>query len=211
MSGIPKGIYGITSERLSRGRSNFNVVEEMIKGGIKIIQYREKKKTMREKRAECLKIRETTREHNVLFIINDYIDLALLCDADGVHLGQEDQPVSEARKLIGNRLIGLSTHSPDQAREAVEAGVDYIGVGPLFETNTKEDVCDPVGLKYLDYVAKNISIPFVAIGGINEHNIKQVHDHGAGTIALVSEIVGADDIAQKIIRLKGIIGGRHAE
>ena len=94
-------------------------------------------------------------------------------------------------------MIGLSTHSPEQALAAVEAGADYIGVGPIFATRTKEDVCDPVGFGYLDWVARNITLPFVAIGGIKEHNIGEVMRHGAKCCALVSELVGARDIAAK--------------
>jgi thiamine-phosphate pyrophosphorylase len=202
MKKIPEGIYGITTEKFSLGRSNKDVVEEMIKGGIKIVQYREKEKPMREKYNECMQLRSLTNKHDVLFIINDHVDLALACKADGVHLGQDDLPVSEARALLGNdKIIGVSTHSPAQAQKAQDDGADYIGAGPIFRTSTKEDVCAPVGLEYLDYVAKNINIPFVAIGGIKEHNIKSIIEKGARRIALVTEIVGAENISEKVNRL----------
>jgi thiamine-phosphate pyrophosphorylase len=103
-------------------------------------------------------------------------------------------------------FIGLSTHSPAQAEAAVRLGVDYIGVGPIFATNTKKDVCDPVGLKYLDYVVRNIRLPFVAIGGIKEHTIAEVYRRGARCIALVTEIVGAPDIGAKVHALRAAIG-----
>lgn len=192
-------IYGLTAEEFSAGRSNQEVVEDMLAAGIKFIQYREKDKKAREMYYECLKIKELVRAAGATFLINDHIDLALAIDADGVHIGQDDLPPSEVRRLLGpDKIIGLSTHSPDQAHAALETGVDYIGVGPIFTTHTKKDVCAAVGLEYLDYVVKNIDLPFVAIGGIKEHNIKEVRQHGARMIALVTEIVGAGDIVGKV-------------
>jgi len=144
-----------------------------------------------------------TREAGVLFIVNDYVDIAQLVDADGVHVGQDDFPVAEVRRLIGpDKLIGLSTHNPEQAAAAVIAGADYIGVGPIFSTRTKDDVCAPVGLGYLDHVVRTCPLPFVAIGGIKEHNLGQVLDHGAKTVCLVTEIVGAGEIAATVRRLQ---------
>ncbi len=202
---FPKGVYGITAEKFSLGRSNIEVVRQMIEGGISIIQYREKRphKSFAEMLAECKAIRAITREAGVLFLINDYADIAQLVDADGVHVGQDDFPVPEVRKLIGpNKLIGLSTHEPKQAEAAIAAGADYIGVGPLYATQTKDDVCAPVGLGYLDYVVKHSPLPFVAIGGIKEHNLAEVLAHGATTVCLVTEIVGSDNIAATARRLQ---------
>jgi thiamine-phosphate pyrophosphorylase len=203
-------IYGITAEEYSLGRSNLEVVSMMIDSGIKLIQYREKEKKTREKYEECLKIREMTRQAGVAFIVNDHVDLALLVDADGVHLGQDDLPPEQVRQLVGEQmLIGLSTHCPEQADAAVKAGVDYIGVGPIFATRTKKDVCDPVGLEYLEYVADNIRLPFVAIGGIKEHNLAEVSSRGARCVALVTEIVGAGDIRGKVSALKAILSRKE--
>lgn len=196
-------LYGITASLLSLGRSNAEVVREMIKAGIKVIQYRDKERTMREKYLECREIRTLTREAGVIMIVNDHLDLAQAVEADGVHLGQDDLPLPVARKLAGRRLLlGISTHSPEQAKAAVAEGADYLGVGPLFATKTKKDVCAPVGLDYLDYVARNISLPFVAIGGIKEHNIAAVRVRGATCCALVSDIVGAPDIVAKVRALR---------
>lgn len=197
-------IYGITSEEHSLGRSNVEVVKQMIDGGIRVIQYREKNKYSRAMYEECQVIREMTRTAGVTFIINDHIDLAMLVGADGVHIGQDDLPPEAVRRLIGqDMLIGLSTHSISQAQEAVRCGViDYIGVGPIFKTQTKKDVCDPVGLAYLEHVVKNVDLPFVAIGGIKEHNIALVRNCGAKIIALVTEIVGSQDIKAKIAAIR---------
>jgi thiamine-phosphate pyrophosphorylase len=196
-------IYCITAEKYSKGRDNLEVIQEMIDAGVKIIQYREKNKKMLDKYQECIKIRKMTKDAGVTFIINDDIDLALVVDADGVHIGQEDLPIEEVRKLLGkDKIIGLSTHSPDEAQNAIKRGADYIGVGPIFKTYTKEDVCDPVGFEYLDYVVENINIPFVVIGGIKEHNVDIVKERGADCICMVTEIVGAGDIKQKIRDIK---------
>ena len=205
---LPVGLYGITAEKFSAGRTNIQVVEQMIKGGIKIIQYREKRpgKSYQAILEECRRIRELTRAAGVTFIVNDYVDVALLVEADGVHVGQDDLAVGEVRKLLGrDKIVGLSTHNPKQAADAVRAGVDYIGVGPIFATRTKEDVCAPVGFSYLDWVVKNISLPFVAIGGIKLQNIHQIIARGTKTICLVTEIVGAEDIIARIDELHTVL------
>ena len=201
---IPLGLYGITAENFSKGRSNYEVVTEMIKSGIKIIQYREKFKSLREKLEEAKILCELCKKNNVLFIVNDHVDIALMVDADGVHVGQEDMPVSEIRKILGaNKIIGLSTHSVEDADKAVLQDVDYIGVGPIFPTTTKDRTA--VGIEYMEYVEKNINLPYIAIGGIKEANLLQVVEKGARRIALVSEIVGADDIVEKVDSLNKII------
>ncbi|WP_110953294.1 thiamine phosphate synthase [Anaerosinus massiliensis] len=198
------GIYALTAENLSKGRSNIQILDALIEAGITFFQYREKEKKAKEMYEECRIIREKTQRAGVTFIVNDHIDLAMAVKADGVHIGQEDLPPEVVRKLIGNTLIlGLSTHNPEQMRlaECCEA-VDYIGVGPVFATKTKKDVCDAVGLDYVRYVANNSKLPFVAIGGIKEENIADVSNAGAKTIAVVSDIVGAEDIVAKVRRLR---------
>lgn len=205
---LPSGIYGITAEKYSRGRSNVEVARAMIKGGIAVLQYREKRatKSQRAMLDECRQLRDLTREAGIPFIVNDHVDLALLVDADGVHVGQDDLPVAEVRRLLGPaKIIGLSTHSPAQAAAAVDAGADYIGVGPIFATATKEDVCAPVGLACLDHVVRSCPLPFVAIGGIKEHNLAEVAHHGATSVCLVTAIVGATDIAATVRNLRHIL------
>ncbi len=198
-----KGIYCITGEEFSRGRKTVEVVREMIKAGIRIIQYREKDKKDLHKYRECLEIRKITAAAGTVFIVNDDVALALAVRADGVHIGQDDLPIGEVRRLTGrDMIIGLSTHSPVQAGEAHASGADDIGVGPLCQTFTKKDVCAPVGLEYLDYAVKNCSLPFVAIGGVKEHNIGDVARRGARLICAVTEILGAEDIGGTIRRLQ---------
>lgn len=200
------GLYGLTAEKFSRGRSNPEVVRAMLDAGVRIVQYREKTKKMGAKLEECRAIRELTRSAGAAFIVNDDVDLALLTDADGVHVGQEDLPVPAVRELVGEDVaIGLSTHGPDQARAATQDGADYIGVGPIYATQTKEDVCAPVGLTYLDHVVTHVPLPFVAIGGIKRHNLAEVATHGAQCIALVTEIVEAEDIPARVQELQAIL------
>lgn len=203
------GLYGLTAEKFSLGRSNTETVRRMLASGVRIIQYREKTKKMGAKFAECQTLRAMTRDAGAAFIINDDIDLALLVGADGVHVGQEDLPVSAVRSLVGDTMaIGLSTHTPEQALAAMACGADYIGVGPIFATQTKDDVCAPVGLSYLDHVVREIHLPFVAIGGIKEHNLADVVGHGARCVALVTEIVGASDMEDTIARLLALMPPR---
>lgn len=192
-------IYAITDSRLSLGRPLEEVASALLGAGVRILQYREKCFKGGEMLEECRLLRRLTREAGACFIVNDHIDIAMLVKADGVHVGQEDLPVPEVRSLVGpDVIIGLSTHEPEQALAARGLGADYLGVGPIFATQTKEDVVAPVGFDYLDWVAANIDLPFVAIGGIKTHNIGDVARHGARCCCLVSELVGAPDIAASV-------------
>ncbi|MBI4976025.1 MAG: thiamine phosphate synthase [Spirochaetes bacterium] len=196
-------LYCITAREFSNGRSTEAVVRAMLDGGAKIIQYREKSISIKQQYCECMLVRKLTDAAGATFIVNDHADIALAVHADGVHIGQDDMPIAIVRSLVGNNMIiGVSTHTPEQACTAVADGADYIGVGPLYRTNTKVDVCAPVGLAYLDYAVDNISIPFVAIGGIKEHTLSEVLAHGAKCVALVSEITSANDISDTVKRIK---------
>lgn len=202
---IPEGIYGITGDNFAHGKSNFECVKAMIEGGIKIIQYRDKTKSIKEKVKEAREIRELCKRNGVVFIVNDHVDIAILVDADGVHIGQDDMDPSDVRKLIGdNKIIGLSTHSEEQGMKAyLNPDVDYIGVGPIFPTTTKDTA--PVGLGYLEYAVKNLHLPFTAIGGIKEHNLHEIISRGAKNVCLVSDIVEADNITEKVRELQKLM------
>jgi thiamine-phosphate pyrophosphorylase len=205
-------LYCITAEEYSLGRSNVQVVAEILEAGVRLVQYRAKEKNAGDKYRECQEIRRLTREAGATFIVNDHPDLALMVEADGVHLGQEDYPIEAVRQLVGKEMIiGVSTHSPLQAEDAIRRGADYIGVGPLFRTATKKNVCEPVGLDYLDYAVSRVSIPFVAIGGIKVHNVSEVRRRGARCIALVTEIVGASDIRRAISEILAALKAGGAE
>ncbi len=204
MNKIPEGIYGITAENFANGKSNIECVKQMIEAGIKIIQYREKYKSIKEKLKEAKAIAKLCKENKVIFIVNDHIDIALLCDADGVHVGQDDMNISDVRALIGkSKIIGVSTHNIKQAKQAKMDGADYIGVGPIHKTATKDTA--PVGYAYLEEVVKQIDIEFVAIGGIKEENICEVVRRGAKSICLVSDIVASSSIVKKVKSLEKIV------
>ncbi|MDP3789999.1 MAG: thiamine phosphate synthase [Candidatus Omnitrophota bacterium] len=199
-------LYAITAEEYSLGRGNSEVVRDMLAGGVKILQYRQKEKSGREKYLECVEIRRMTEIAAATFIVNDDVDIALAVKADGVHLGQSDMPIEAARELVKeDMIIGMSTHSPRQAEDAIARGADYIAIGPIFPTQTKKDVCPAVGLEYLDYAVKNVAIPFVAIGGIKLHNIQEVVAHGASRVAMVTEIVSAPDIRARIKKILSML------
>ncbi|GMO65301.1 MAG: thiamine phosphate synthase [Endomicrobiia bacterium] len=203
---IPKGLYAVTAENFSNGKDNITVVKEMLDAGIKILQYRDKHKSKLEKLKQCETIRKLTLNYECFFIINDDIDIALAIQSDGIHLGQEDLPVSKVRKIVGhNIIIGVSSHSPKQAKSAVEYGADYIGVGPIYKTFTKENIVDPVGFEYLSFCMKNIEVPKVAIGGIKLSNLSEVCKHKPENICMVTEITSAQDIKLIIKKAQEII------
>jgi thiamine-phosphate pyrophosphorylase len=205
-----KGLYGFITEEFCRGRSLRETAEALGRGGVKIIQYREKDKSKKLMLRECKELREITARYGQCFIVNDHIDLALLCGADGVHLGQEDLPPREARSLLREGMIlGVSTHSPDQLSRALEEGADYVGVGPIFPTNTKKDVCAAVGLEYLDYALRHSTVPCVAIGGIKGFHLETLLDRGARIIAMVTEILQAEDPGSTAKELADCIAMRH--
>lgn len=198
-------IYALTDSRQSLGRSTVEVVAKLLEAGIKVIQYREKDKDAGVMLEECLAIRELTRKAGCCFIVNDHVDIALLCEADGVHVGQEDLPLAAVRRLVGReRVIGVSTHEPSEAGAAVEGGADYIGVGPIFATATKS-TAKPVGFSYLEEIAGTCPIPFTAIGGLNERTLADVVRRGARCCAIVSAITLAEDIPAKVAQLRTII------
>lgn len=190
-------LYVITGEQFHPNRHYLEVIEEAIQGGADIVQLREKNKTKKELLVMARELKDLTARYGVTFIVNDHIDIALAVDADGIHLGQDDLPLREARKIMGpNKVIGISTHAIDEAIQAEKDGADYIGVGPVFETKSKVDVVDPVGLEYVKEVVAHTSVPFVAIGGIKLHNLNDVLKAGAQSICVISAIVGAENVKE---------------
>ncbi|SKA12135.1 thiamine phosphate synthase [Selenihalanaerobacter shriftii] len=187
-------LYVITNQNIAQGKDNLEVVKEAIIGGADIIQLREKDMSTRNLVNMGNELKVITKSAEVPLIVNDRVDIALAIDADGVHLGQDDLPIKEARKMMGNdKIIGISTHSLEQAIEAAAMGADYIGVGPVFPTQTKPNY-NPVGLELVEKVSQRVEIPFVAIGGIKLDNIHEVIKAGAKRVAVVSGIVGVEDI-----------------
>jgi len=197
-------LYCFTPGKLAMDRDPIELVKAQIRGGADVIQLREKEMSKRERLELGLKIRELTRDSGVIFIVNDDLDLALILDADGLHLGQEDIPIRYARSFMKERLIGVSTHSEGEVRQALDEGADYIGFGPVFQTTTK-DAPDPVvGIEMLERL-RGLAIPYVAIGGIKEENLRQVVDAGCRRVAIISDILLAEDIEAKCKRLKTLL------
>jgi thiamine-phosphate pyrophosphorylase len=164
----------------------------VLKSGARCIQYRNKETSRKAMYEEALKIREFTKEFNAVFIVNDFVDITRAVGADGVHLGQDDLPLKEARKILGkDKIIGISTHNMDQAIEAEKNGADYLGFGPVFYTTTK-NAGSPKGTEILGQVTSRIRIPVVAIGGINLDNVRSVFEAGADAVAIASAILSGD-------------------
>ena len=202
-------LYCFTPGPFGKGNDPLAMVEAQIRGGADVIQLREKQLSKRKRLELGLEIRKLTRAHDVLFIVNDDVDLAIILDADGVHLGQDDIPIQFARPLMGNKIIGVSTHSLEQVREAVRAGADYIGFGPIFDTKTKEDREPLVGLNLLSKVRGICPIPYVAIGGITKNNLSSVIDAGCSRVAIISDILLADNIEQRCRDIKSRLITKH--
>jgi thiamine-phosphate diphosphorylase len=169
-----------------------DMILKVLMGGAQWVQYREKEGSKRKIYEKAVRLRRIVKDYNALFIVNDFVDIAICVNADGVHLGQDDLPMKEARKMIGkDRIIGISTHSLEQAIEAEKNGADYIGFGPVFHTLTK-DAGKPMGIDILREVKNHIKIPIVAIGGINLENIRLVLDAGVDAVAIASAILSGD-------------------
>ncbi len=201
-------LYCITAENLSLGRKNIEVVKLMLDAGVRIIQYREKKKSLREKYDEALILRKITHEYDALLIINDHLDLCKMVEGDGVHLGQDDYPVPMARNFLGeDYIIGATVHNIEQIIKVYKEGADYLGLGPIFESYTKEKPHPPIGLDILNWATSHIKIPIVAIGGIKESNLPLVLKNGGKCVAMVSEIVSSENIKDKIERIFKILEG----
>lgn len=189
---MPEGLYLLVSEELCL-RGSGPVIRGALTAGVRIIQIREKQMPDRKLIEHARRVRDWTREHEALLIINDRPDLAVLVEADGVHVGQEELSVADARKIVGPRcFVGVSTHSLEQARQAVRDGADSIGVGPVFPSKTKS-FDSFVGLELVRDVSRSLDIPAYAIGGIGPANIDSVIEAGARGIAVSSAICSAQD------------------
>ena len=187
-------LYVIVDKKTCGERRMVHVVKEAIAGGADVIQLRDKDATAKELIRFGLAIRKLTRKTKVLFIVNDRPDIAKAVDADGVHLGQDDLPIKATRSILGgNKIVGISTHSLSQAKQAQKIGADYIGVGPIFATPTKPEY-KAVGVGLIRKVKNAVEIPFVAIGGIDASNIDAILAAGATRVAVIRAVCGAKDI-----------------
>ncbi|MEJ5338804.1 MAG: thiamine phosphate synthase [Aquificaceae bacterium] len=187
-------LYLVTDDKFFQDRDLVSTIESAIRGGITALQYRFKNKPARQMYEELLVLRELTKRYNVDLVVNDRVDLALAVEADGVHVGQQDLPPDVVRKLVGDRMyIGYSVNSVDKLREVEHLPIDYIGFGSVYETTTKENY-RLVGLEGLRQAVKLTSKPVVAIGGITHYRVAEVLSAGAKGIAVVSAILGFEDV-----------------
>lgn len=191
-------LYAIFDPEQIGSRSPENVLRQLLRGGARMIQLRAKAMSSRDFIHLAQTARELTTPFDCKLIVNDRIDIALGSAADGVHLGQEDVPLQVGRRLLGDRLIGISTHSLEQAQEAEENGADYIGFGPIFGTATKDTGYTARGLEMLAQIRAAVALPIVAIGGITAANIEDVWQAGADSAAIISDILKSEEVATKV-------------
>ncbi len=181
------------------------VLEEAIRGGVRAIQLREKDLSARELYVLAQEVRKLTKVAGVKLFINDRVDVALAVEADGVHLGQQSLPPHVVRRLIGNKLMGVSTHNLQEALQAQDSGADFITFGPLFFTPSKAPYGKPVGLEALKEVRKFISIPILGLGGIKKDSVREVLLAGADGISVISAVLCAPDVYQAAKELTGVV------
>ncbi len=186
---IDIGFYFITDRRLSVN-GIFEDVREALEAGVKIIQYREKQLPTRKMYEEGIEIGKLCRKYGARYIVNDRIDIAMATDADGVHIGQEDMPLEIARNLMPDAIIGVSCSNLEEAIKAERGGADYLGVGPIYRTSTKEDAGAPTGIEILGEIKRNVNIPIVAIGGITLENVRKLIEAGADSVSAISAVIG---------------------
>ena len=196
--------YLVTDSNLSKN-GIFSDVENALKAGCKIVQYREKKKDKKTMINEARKIKQIC-DNKALFLIDDRADVALAVNADGIHIGQDDIPYESARNLLGeNKIIGLTVHNVDEAIEAEKLGVNYVGIAPIFETDTKDDIKTPCGIEMIKRIRNQVKVPIVAVGGITKNNVKEVIDSGADSIVSIKPVISSDDVYSEVFDFINII------
>lgn len=191
-----RGLYLILDEASAGGRSLVSVLQDAAAAGARLFQYRNKLGSGAEAYRQALALRRAAAGAGALFLVNDRCDLALAVKADGVHLGQQDLPLAMARRLLGpGRIVGVSTHRPEQVREADRGGADYIGFGPIYAPRSKADHEPVVGLEGLRAVRPLTRLPIFAIGGIGQDQVEAVLEAGADGVAVISAVMTAPDLS----------------
>ena len=208
---VDYSLYLVTDRALSLGRSNFEVIQAAVRGGVTLVQLREKEKTTKEFYQEGLEIRAYLKSRNIPLIINDRIDITLALDAEGVHLGQEDMPIDIARKILGpKKIIGASVFTPEEAETAEALGADYLSLSPIFITQTKPELIQHLGIEGIPPLRQVVQIPVVGIGSLNQANAYEAVKTGLDGVAVVSAICSQEDpraaaaaIKAEVMRAKG--------
>lgn len=195
-------LYVVITEAYCAGRSGVDVLDACLEAGVRLVQLREKHMDDRQLYETALLWRKRTKAAGALFILDDRVDIALASGADGVHLGQNDLPFPAARALAPDLILGLSTHNPEEALSAQEAGASYINIGPIFPTNTKDVPTGAVGTAMIETIRPLLHIPFTCMGGIKESNIDQVLSAGASIAAVVTAVTAAPDVSAAAAQLR---------
>ena len=197
-------LYVVITEEFTAGRGTLRVLEEAADAGIKIAQLREKHLSGKDLYRRAEEFRKICDRYHILMIMNDHLDIALMCGADGVHLGQDDLPLAEAAGFAPELLIGRSTHSREQALEAQSQGAAYVNLGPIFPTQTKNTPVHPLGIEIIRETRGELNIPFSVMGGIKAHHIPGLLAEGARLIAMVTEVTQAPDIGRRVRELRAL-------
>lgn len=200
-------LYAVTDRTWLKGRSLSDAVDEALKAGVTFLQLREKDLDYDSFLSLAVEIKKIAKKYNIPYVINDNVDIAAACDADGVHVGQDDMKANDVRKIIGpDKILGVSAQTVEQAVEAEKNGADYIGVGTVFPTSTKPEA-EAVSFETLREICSVVSIPVVAIGGINRNNVMELAGSGIAGIAVVSAIFARDDITAAVKELRHLASG----
>ena len=190
-------LYLITDKK----KNLLESIENILQGGVRIVQHRFKDGKDKDHLDEAIEIKKLCKKYNSLFIINDRIDIALASNADGIHLGQSDLDIKVARKLLGNsKIIGISANNIKDIINAEKNGCDYIGIGPVFKTSTKKNKY-PIGIEMINYLTKDINVPWFAIGGITKENISTLTDNGIKKVAIISGLLNAKNPKEEVIMI----------
>lgn len=197
-------LYAVTDRAWTGAQTLYEQVEAALKGGVTCVQLREKQLDHDSFLQEAVELAALCRRYGVPFFINDDVDIAIQCHADGIHVGQEDMAAAQVRQRVGDgMMIGVSVHSVEQAREAVRSGADCLGVGAVFSTSTKTDV-DVLPHETLRAICEAVEVPVVAIGGIHKENLLELAGSGVDGVALVSAIFAAEDIERECRTLRSL-------
>ena len=200
-------LYPVVSSEFCNGRDVCDIVADIARGGAKIVQIREKNLSDLAVLELVRKCKRITEHYQMLLIVDDRLDIAMASGADGVHLGQEDLPLSEAKKLAPDMLFGVSTHNAAEIEKALADGCGYLNIGPLFPTGTKSVACGALGLELIEKLKTQVTCPFSIMGGIKAHHLESLVSKGFRHIAMVTEITQAADVRGKVEELRRIMRG----
>ena len=204
-------LYPVVSSEFCNGRDVVSIVEAIAAGGAKLVQIREKNLSDSAVFELVKKCKAVTDRHQMLLLVDDRVDIAIAAGADGVHLGQDDFPLQEAKKMAPEMLFGISTHNAEEIRTALAGNCGYLNIGPMFPTQTKSVACGALGLEKIEELKKLVTCPFSVMGGIKEHHLSMLCAKGFRHIAMVTEITRAEDVTAKVKQLRSIMKGSGNE